>query len=74
MTTGTLSSNCIIDFGANNTSGIFLVDLSGATIGSSFGIQFKNGSATETYLSSGVIAGTLATVWTHGANTLAVNY
>ncbi len=74
VTTGTLSSNCIIDFGANNTSGIFLVDLSGATISASFGIQFKNGSATLTYLSSGVIAGTLATVWTHGANTLAVSY
>ncbi|MGP0075529.1 MAG: hypothetical protein ACLPWF_26740 [Bryobacteraceae bacterium] len=74
VTTGTLTSNCILDFSTNAYSGLYLVDLSGATPGASFGIQFKNGSATNTYLSSGVIAGTLATVWTHGTNTLAVSY
>ncbi len=74
VTTGTLTSNCILDFATNAYSGLYLVDLSGATPGASFGIQFKNGSATNTYLSSGVISGTLALVWTHGANTLAVSY
>jgi hypothetical protein len=74
VTTGTLSSNCIIDFSTNGPTGFFIVDLSGATPGASFGIEFKNGSSTKTYLSSGVVAGTMALVWTHGANTLAVNY
>jgi hypothetical protein len=74
ITSGTLSSTCVIDFSTNASSGIFFADMSGATPGATFGIQFKNGTATKTYLSTGVIAGTLATVWTHGANTLAVTY
>ncbi|HKM55592.1 MAG TPA: hypothetical protein VJY33_19460 [Isosphaeraceae bacterium] len=74
VTTGTLSSNCVIDFSTNGSTGLYFVDLSGATAGATFGIQFKNGSAAKTYLSTGVISGTLATVWTHGTDTLAVNY
>ena len=76
VTTGTLSSNCIIDFGANNPTGLFYVDLSGATPGATFGIQFKNGSAASSVFTSSLVPSgvTLATVWTHGANTLAVSY
>jgi hypothetical protein len=74
VTTGTLSSNCIIDFSTNAQTGMFFVDLSGATPGATFGIEFKNGTTTKTFLSSGVIAGTLATVITSGLNKLAVSY
>lgn len=74
VTTGTLSSNCVIDFSTNASNGLYFVDLSGATAGATNGIQFKNGTATKTYTSSGVIAGTLAIVLTSGTNTLAVNY
>ena len=74
VTTGTLTSNCVLDFSTNAYSGLFVVDLSGATPGATFGVEFKNGTATETYLSTSVFAGTLATVWTHGVNTLAVNW
>ena len=75
VTTGTLSSNCVLDFSTNAANGWYTLDMSGATVGSSFGIQFKNGTATNTILSSGVLTGqTLATVWTHGTNTLAVNW
>jgi hypothetical protein len=74
VTTGTLSSNCVLNFATNASSGLYFVDLSGATPGATFGIEFENGSATKTFLSSSVLAGTLATVWTHGSNTLSVNY
>jgi hypothetical protein len=74
VTTGTLASNCIINFGTNAMEGLFVVDLSGATPGATFGIEFKNGTATKTFLSSSVLAGNLATVWTHGTNTLVVSY
>lgn len=73
VTSGTLSSNCTLDF-SNVSTGFFTLDMSGATVGASFGIVFKNGSATKTYTTASVIGGTLATVWTRGANTLAVNY
>lgn len=76
VTSGTLGSNCTIDFGTNATSGIFVLDMSGVTLGATFGVNFKNGSVTSTTItSSNVLAGsTLATVWTHGANTLASSY
>jgi trimeric autotransporter adhesin len=74
VTSGTLSSNCVIAFATNASTGRYTLDMSGATLGASFGVQFTNGSANKTYLSGSVIAGTLATVWTHGANTLAVNF
>ena len=75
VTTGTLASNCVLDFSTNASNGWFTLDMSGATVGSTYGIEFKNGSATNTILSTGVLTGqTLATVWTHGTNTLAVNW
>lgn len=74
VTSGTLSSNCVIDFGTNATNGLFHLDMSGVTLGATFGVQFKNGTATKTFLSSGVIAGTMAIVMTTGPNTLAVNF
>jgi hypothetical protein len=48
--------------------------MSGVTLGATFGVVFTNGTATKTYVSSSVLSGTLATVWTHGTNTLAVNF
>jgi hypothetical protein len=74
VTSGTLSSNCTINFATNAASGLFTIDMSGVTLGATFGVVFANGSATKTYLSSSVLSGTLATVWTHGTNTLAVNF
>lgn len=75
VTSGTLSSNCVLDFSTNASTGWYQLDMSGVTLGATFGVQFKNGSATSTVVSTGVLAGqTLATVWTHGANTIAVNY
>lgn len=73
VTSGTLSSNCVLDFSTNASSGLYQVDMSGVTIGSSFGVQFKNGTATKTYLSAAT-SNSLATVYTHGANTLAVQF
>lgn len=76
VTTGTLTSNCIIDFSTNGPKGSFFVDLSGATVGATFGIVFKNGSTSSpTYTTVNHTSGnTLATVWTHGPSTLAVSY
>jgi hypothetical protein len=74
VTSGTFTSNGTIDFSTNATSGIFFLDMSGVTLGASFGVVFKNGTATKTYLSSSVISGTLAIVTTTGVNTLAVNF
>lgn len=74
VTSGTLSSNCTIDFSTNASNGLYHLDMSGVTLGATFGIVFKNGTATKTYTTAGVVAGTLAVVWTHGTNTLAVNF
>jgi hypothetical protein len=77
VTSGTLASNCTLDFGTNATSGDFVLDMSGVTLGTSFGVIFKNGtSSSATFLSGSVITtgDTMAHVWTHGANTLAVTY
>jgi hypothetical protein len=73
VTTGTLTSNCVLNFATNDPTGIFYVDMSGVTLNATFGIVFENGTATQTVLSTSN-AGTLATVWTHGANTLAVRW
>lgn len=77
VTSGTLSSNCTIDFSTNASTGDFVLDMSGVTLGASFGVIFKNGSTSSaTFLSGSVITtgDTMARVWTHGANTLAVTY
>jgi hypothetical protein len=77
VTSGTLASNCTIDFGTNATSGDFTLDMGGVTLGTSFGVIFKNGtSSSATFVSGSVLTtgDTLAKVWTHGANTLAVQY
>lgn len=76
VTSGTLSSNCVLAFGTNASNGWYQLDMSGVTLGASFGVQFTNGSASSTVITSAnVLAGaTLAHVWTHGANTLAVQY
>ena len=74
VTSGTLSSNCTIAFATNASTGLYQLDMSGVTLGATFGVVFTNGTATKTYVSSSVLSGTLATVWTHGTNTLAVNF
>lgn len=74
VTSGTLTSNCVLNFTTNGFNGYYILDMSGVTLGATFGVTFTNGSATKTYLSSSVLAGTLAIVWTHGANTLAVTF
>jgi hypothetical protein len=53
---------------------MYLIDLSGATPGATFGITFENGTATRTILSTTAGNNSLAIVWTYGANTLAVAY
>jgi len=74
VTSGTFSSNGTIDFTTNASNGFYVLDMSGVTLGATFGVVFKNGTATKTYTSSSVLSGSLALVWTHGANTLAVNF
>lgn len=73
-TSPTLTSNCIIDFTTGASSGFYLVDLSGVTLGATFGVQFKNGTATLLYTTASTVSGPLAVVWTHGPDTLAVSY
>lgn len=75
VTTGTLTSNCVLDFSTNAYAGLFVVDLSGATLGATFGVEFENGTATYTATTTNHTSGaTLAHVWTHGTNTLVVSY
>jgi hypothetical protein len=74
VTTGTLTSNCVLNFATNCSNGMYLIDLSGATPGATFGITFENGTATRTILSTTAGNNSLAIVWTYGANTLAVAY
>jgi hypothetical protein len=75
VTTGTLTSNCVLNFSPNASDGYYLVDLSGATVGAAFGLEFENGTATYTATTANHTSGaTLAHVWTHGANTLSVSY
>ena len=74
VTSGTLTSNCTLDFSVNAALGCFDLDMSGVTLGATFGVVFSNGTATKTYTSAGVLSGTLARICTHGANTLAVNF
>ena len=73
VTSGVLTSNCVLDFTTNNT-GEFLLDMSGVTLGATFGVTFKNGTASKTFLSANVLSDTLAHVYTYGANTLAASY
>jgi hypothetical protein len=74
VTSGTLSSNCTLDFSTNASTGYYVLDMTGVTLGATFGVVFKNGTTTKTYLSSSILSGTLAIVWTHGTNNLAVNF
>ena len=63
VTTGTLTSNCVIDFTTNAPTGHFIVDLSGVGALGAFTLGFKSGTATQT-LSATQITNLLAT----GAN------
>lgn len=75
ISTGTLSSNCVLDFGPNASQAQTFLDMSAATPGATFGIVFKNGAATQTFTSvTHTDNSTLAIVSTYGTNTLAVSY
>jgi hypothetical protein len=75
VTTGTLSSNCVLNFATNDSTGFFVIDMSGVTLNATFGVEFENGSATKTYTTATHTSGsTQAEVWTHGTNTLSVLY
>lgn len=72
VTTGTLSSDCILDFGTNAVTGWYLVDINGITLGA-FHLSFKNGTTTQSLTTALIPAGGLVLVWTHGANKIAIN-
>jgi len=71
VTTGTLSSPCVLDFSTNAATGWFVVDVTGVGTISVQNLQFKNGTQTQSL--SAIPAGGLVSVWTHGANHIAVN-
>lgn len=74
VSSGTLSSNCTIDFTTNNSSGLFFMDMTNVTVGSTFGVQFKNGSTTSPlYTTASVFSGKLAVAWT-AFNAISVNW
>jgi hypothetical protein len=74
LSSGTLTSNCPVNFATNASNGLYLIDMQGVTTNTSFGITFENGTATRTILSTTALNNSLAIVYTHGANTLAVIY
>lgn len=77
VTTGTLSSNCIVDFGTNAVTGYFTVDLSGVGALGAFTLGFKNGTTTKT-ISSTQLTNLIATgasgavIATYGTNNITI--
>jgi hypothetical protein len=74
VTTGTLSSPCLLNFATNASSGYYLLDMTGVTLDATFGITFQNGTVSKNYVSSSTVSGTLAHVLTRGPNSLAVDW
>lgn len=75
VTSGTLGSECVLDFSTNAQLGVFYLDMSGVTLGATFGVQFKNGTSTKSYTTATHTSGsTMAQVMTSGPNTIAVLY
>ena len=73
VTSGTLSSNCVISLGSN--SGLFLFDITGVTLGGTFGLVFSGGTAPNsvTLTTANVPTGVgLVQVWNRNTSTLAV--
>ncbi len=67
ITSGTLSSDCTIDFSTNGSSGWYQIDVSGSITLNGHNLVFKNGTQSQTY--SSIPTKGLVTVYTHGANT-----
>ena len=77
VTTGTLSSNAVVDFSTNASTGYFVVDISGVGTITGFTLGFKNGTTTKTISSTQLTAliGTGSTalqVWTYGTNNITI--
>ena len=77
VTTGTLSSNAIVDFGTNAVTGFFIVDLSGVGTLGAFTLGFKNGTTTKT-ISATQLTNLIATgasaamIATYGTNNITI--
>ena len=77
VTSGTLGSNCIIDFGTNAVTGMYVVDLSGLGSLATFTVGFKNGTTTKTISAAQLTAliGTGASgaqIFTFGTNNITI--
>src|ERR1019366_3177677 len=77
VTSGTLGSNCIIDFGTNAVTGMYVVDLSGLGSLATFTLGFKNGTTTKTISATQLTAliGTGASgaqIFTFGTNNITI--
>jgi hypothetical protein len=75
LTTGTLTSNVVVDFGTNAVTGYFIIDVSGVGTLGAFTVGFKNGTTTKTItatqLANLVATGATAVqVWTYGTNNI----
>jgi hypothetical protein len=75
VTTGTLTSNAIVDFGTNAVTGWFVIGLSGVGTLGAFTLGFKNGTTTRTItatqLANLIATGaTMAVVVTSGTNNI----
>lgn len=71
VTTGTLSSPCILDFSTNASTGFYVVDTSGVGTINVNNLEFKNGTQTQSL--GALPAGGAVLVWTHGTNHIVVN-
>ena len=77
VTTGTLSSNAVVDFTTNASTGYFVIDISGVGTITGFTLGFKNGTTTKTISSTQLTAliGTGSTalqVWCYGTNNITI--
>ncbi len=77
LTSGTLTSNCIVDFGTNAVTGAFIIDVSGLGALGAFTVGFKNGTTTKT-ISATQLTNLIATgasaaqVYTFGTNNITI--
>jgi hypothetical protein len=77
ITTGTLTSNVVVDFSTNASTGFFIVDLSGVGTLGAFTLGFKNGTTTKTItatqLTNLIATGaSAATIVTYGSNNITI--
>jgi len=77
LTTGTLTSNAIVDFTTNAPTGRFEIDLQGVGALGAFTLGFKNGTTTQAWTATELAAFratglTAITVETYGANNITI--